>query len=237
VNKQGVIQAMSRFPQKEATKGSQKWIQKLINNKPDHLNSLIKEKLKLDEDEQITWYSPLKTDDYAEYRDNAFLKLLGIKLEAYPLKNYWPKNGPQWDALGKSYSEKIFLVEAKSHIPELISTLKAINKDSRNKILESLEETRKSFGVNNDFDWSKTFYQYANRLAHLHLLRKNKISAFMINVNFFNDSEVGGPMSAAEWRGAIRLLHRCLGLKEQLLKNKVIEVYIDITDLKEGNLY
>jgi len=225
---------MSRFPQKEANKGSQKWIQKLINDKQILLNSLIKQKLQLNEDEKITWYSPLRCDDYAEYRDNAFLRLLGIKLESYPLTNYWPKNGPQWDALGKSSSQKIFLVEAKSHIPELISSLKAKNKDSTTKILESLEETRKSFGVKNDFEWTKTFYQYANRLAHMHLLRKNKILAFLINVNFFNDSEVNGPTSIAEWKGAIKLLHSCLGLNERLLKNKVIEVYINITDLKEG---
>jgi hypothetical protein len=42
-----------------------------------------------------------------------------------------------------------------------------------------------------------------------------------------------GPLSAVEWRGAIRLLHRCLGLNDHLLKNRVIEVFIDITGLEE----
>jgi hypothetical protein len=42
---------------------------------------------------------------------------------------------------GKSSSEKLFLVEAKSHISEFISTLKAENKNSIKRITKSLEDT------------------------------------------------------------------------------------------------
>lgn len=44
------------------------------------------------------------------------------------------------DALGKSSSGKLFLVEAKSHIPELISLLQAKDERSIEQIKASLAE-------------------------------------------------------------------------------------------------
>lgn len=223
---------MARFIQEKATKGSQKWIQLLINERPETLNDVLRGKLAMSEEEEIQWLSPLETDEYAEYRDEAFLDRLCITLELYPLKDFWPSRGPQWDGLGKSTEGKLFLVEAKSHISELISTFKGNNQASIDKILSSLEETRKRFGVKTDFDWSKTFYQYTNRLAHLYLLRKNKLSAYLVNVYFLNDSEMDGPATEDEWKGALRLLHRCLGLREHLLRGFVVEAFIDVTELE-----
>lgn len=223
---------MARFIQREGTKGSKKWIQKLINEKHQLLDSQIREKLNIPDEEKIKWFSPLKNDEYAEYRDEAFLELLGAKLETLPLESFWPKGGPQWDALGKSSSGKLFLVEAKSHIPELFSTLRAKSKSSENKILESLAETKMALGSKTDFDWSKGFYQYANRLALLHLLKMNKLSAFFVNVYFVNDAEMNGPSTADEWKGAIRLFHRCLGLREHLLQKFVTNIFIDVANLK-----
>jgi hypothetical protein len=222
---------MARFIQAEANKGSQKWIQKLVNEKPQLLNSLILSNRFVAEKDEIQWLSPLKEDGYAEYRDEACLKLLNITLRAYPLDDFWPKNGPQWDALGRNISGKLFLVEAKSHIPELISTLKASNPASADKILRSLEQTRKSFGSKTDFDWSQTFYQYANRLAHVDLLRRNGLSAYLLFVYFLNDSEMNGPKTSDEWKGAIRLVHSCLGLREHLLKDFVADLFIDVKNL------
>lgn len=222
---------MARFVQVEASKGSQKWIQKLINEKPQVLDSLIRQIRFVTETDAIQWLSPLKKDDYAEYRDEACLKLLNISLNDYSLNDFWPKNGPQWDALGKSASGKLFLVEAKSHIPELISTLKASNPSSTEKIIKSLKQTKENFSSKTDFDWTKTFYQYANRLAHVNLLRRNGFPAYLLSVYFFNDSEMGGPKTPDEWVGAIRLVHCCLGIREHLLKDIVADIFIDIKSL------
>jgi len=41
-----------------------------------------------------------------------------------------------------------------------------------------------------------------------------------------------GPQTAEEWIGAIRLVHRCLGLKEHFLKVMIAEVFIDVAILK-----
>jgi hypothetical protein len=222
---------LARFPQEEAPKGSQKWIQRLVNEKSVLLNSLITQNLDLSESTNIHWLSPLKSDDYSEYRDKAFLERLSINTDRVNLSGFWPKGGPQWDALGRSSYGKIFLVEAKSYIPELISNLKATNQGSSELIQKSLAETKARFGSKTDLDWTKTFYQYASRLAHLYLLRKSRLQAYLIDVYFISDLEVEGPMTIDEWKGAIRLMNRCLGLREPLLKNLIANLFIDVRAL------
>ena len=72
---------MGRYPQKANGKGSLKWTQKLINERPDLLDEQIKKIFRLNQSEGIEWVSPLKEDKYAEYRDEHFLKRLGITLD------------------------------------------------------------------------------------------------------------------------------------------------------------
>jgi hypothetical protein len=219
---------MTRFPQSIVEKGSQKWMQKLVNEVPNRLDAQIRKKLKLSEEEGIRWLSPLKDDDYAEYRDQGFIDLLGVKLNKICLEDFWPRGGPQWDALGKSNSEKLFLIEAKSHISELSSSTRAEN-NSLQKICRSLEETKSSLGSNAKVDWSQGFYQYANRLAHLYLLRQNDLPAYLVFVYFLNDSEMAGPATIDQWKGAIELLHTYLGITRHKLQKYTADVFIDVT--------
>lgn len=223
---------MARFTQSPCDKGSQKWIQTLINDQPEHLNSQIKAKLNLSKDERIQWLSPLKDDEYSEYCDREFIDLLGVKLKEKPLSDFWPQRGPQWDALGKSSSGNLFLIEAKSHIGELISTMKAKDENSATTIHNSLQETKHFLASNAKVDWSCAFYQYTNRLAHLYLLRQNRLSAYLLFVYFINDSEMEGPTSIHEWKGAIELLHSYLGIRRHKLKDFVTDVFIDIRRLQ-----
>lgn len=214
-----------------ASKGSQKWIQKLVNENQDMLDTEIKRALHLPDAERVEWRSPLEREGYAEYRDAAFLEKLGIDPGEVRLERYWPKGGPRWDALGRTSSGKLLLVEAKSHIPELISTLKAESDKSKSLISSSLKEAKAYWGSNGDFDWSKTFYQYANRLAHLYLLRDVNAPAYLVFVYFLNDLEMGGPSTVDEWKGAIKLLHKCLGVRERRLEKCVADVFIDINKI------
>jgi len=223
---------MARFTQHAGRKGSQKWIQKIVNEEPEILNLQIRKSLSLSNNETIEWLSPLKSDGYAEYRDGDFLERLDVKLEKVSLSEFWPRGGPQWDALGKSSSGKLFLVEAKSHISELFSTLRAKDKDSMERIQKSLAETKRYLGSKTEFDWSKCFYQYANRLAHLYLLRSNELQAYLVLVYFINDSEMNGPTTVYEWKGAIKLLQSCLGIGNHKFSNFVAEVFIDIDQLQ-----
>jgi len=222
---------MGRFIQPKAVKGSQKWIQTIINEKPKILNKRLRTKLGMPEDEKIEWFSPIEEDEYAEYRDEEALALLGLDIETIVYQPFWVEMGPQWDGIGRA-GEKVFLVEAKSHIPELISSMKAINPNSIKMIRDSLEKTKKQLGSKTDFDWTKAFYQYANRLAHVNFLRSFYIPAYLVCVYFVNDSEMKGPTSVDEWKGAIRLLHKCLGLRERFLKKWLIDIFIDINRLK-----
>jgi hypothetical protein len=64
---------MPRINQVPAVKGSQKWIQKLVNERPDLLNSFIWTQLDLPDTDTITWRSPIAEDGYAEYPDEGFL--------------------------------------------------------------------------------------------------------------------------------------------------------------------
>ena len=150
-----------------ASKGSQKWIQVHVNQKTDILNRQIKTSLSLPNTEEIEWRSPLAIGNYVEYKDGAFLDALGIQPLKPKLTKFWPASGPRWDALAKSSTGKLFLVEAKSHITELISDFKGSNQTSIEKIIDSLNRTKKRFGVEESYDWTKNFYQYANRIAHV----------------------------------------------------------------------
>ena len=130
---------------------------------------------------KIDWRSPLKSDDYAEYRDEDFLKKLGIlnKMKC-PLSDFWPDNGPQWDALGVS-GDEIILVEAKANIPEMVNPGTRARTESKRKIRNSLDKVKKYLNINNNIDWTGTFYQYVNRIAHLYYLREiNKIKANLL---------------------------------------------------------
>jgi len=223
---------MGRFPQSVGEKGSKKWLQKLVNENPELLNLEIRSKLGLSSNEEIHWLSPLKKDEYAEYSDQDFVDLLEIEMEKIPLSDFWPKRGPQWDALGKSRSGNLFLVEAKSHISELISIMRAQDEVSVKKILGSLGKTKDFLNSKAESDWSCGFYQYTNRLTHLYLFRINQLPAYLIFVYFMNDSDMGGPKKVEEWKGAIKLLHSFLGIGRHKLKEFVADVFIDISYLR-----
>ena len=58
----------------------------------------------------------MQHDHYAEYRDEAFLKRVGVSATKKPLSEFWPKRGPQWDALATFGDDGVILVEAKAHM-------------------------------------------------------------------------------------------------------------------------
>jgi len=160
-----------------------------------------------------------------------FFERFDVKTEI-PLEDFWPSDGPQWDALGRSNAGSLFLVEAKSHIPEMISSLRAENEDSIRLIHESLEETKRYLNSSVEVDWSHRFYQYTNRLAHLYFLRVlNKMPAYLVFVYFVNDAEQNGPTSVTEWEGAIKLLNSYFGLGRHKLQKYICDVFIDVNAL------
>ena len=223
---------MGRIEQPRGEKGSLRWIQHIINEKPGVLDAQINYHLGNDNTNLIEWLSPLKSDDYAEYRDQAFLDRLGINLNHTKLIDFWPARGPQWDALGKIGDEAFFLLEAKAHITELISSSAAKSSSSIASIEHSLAETKDYLDLKTNLDLTKGFYQYSNRLAHLYFLRElNKIPAYLIFVYFINDYTYI-PTSKMEWVGALQLLHSFLGTEKHKLQKYIIEFFLDVDDFK-----
>jgi hypothetical protein len=197
-----------------APKGSQRWLQMAIELRPAVLDLPIKAAIGADPTVTIDWVSPRKVDGFKEYRDSEALAKVGIERLPYrPLAIFWPQRGPVWDGLGRTSSGDVILVEAKAHIAEMVSPSTRANPEAAFQIKTSLDEARRYFSPKATASWHGTFYQYANRLAHLYLIRQvNRISAHLVFVYFLNASDVAGPSSRGEWEGAIRLLHAALGL-------------------------
>lgn len=222
---------LGKYKQKGNSKGSQKLIQILVNDYEQVFNSKLSGFI----NERISWVSPLKTDKYAEYRDKDFLEMLNLAKLAHELLEFWPRNGPQWDALGKFGENGVLLVEAKANIPELASPpSSAVNPISQQLITKSLNETKKYIGVKPDIDWTGTYYQYLNRLAHLYFLRVcHDIPAYLVMVYFIGDTTVDGPSSQKQWETAIEKMHKTLGIPENHpLGPYIIDMFIHVDELR-----
>lgn len=227
---------MSRVRQRRASRGSQKWIQLLVNQVPHLLDRAIAQHLSFSATDKIVWLSPLAADDYAEYRDETFLSRIEAHADVAPLSAFWPVQGPQWDALGRTSRGEPLLVEAKAHIPELLAAPTQATGRSLNLIRASLDRVKRFIGSRAAADWSGIYYQYTNRLAHLYFLRHlNRIPAYLVFVYFLNDAEMRGPTTAEEWVGAIRLMHAHLGIDEARLAKAfagaMIEIFVDVADI------
>ena len=201
---------MARFPQPAGFRGSLKWIQRAVNAHPEVLDSAILPRL--NKAGSIQWLSPLVGDDFAEYRDAAFLQRLGRPELAPRLAEFWPARGPQWDALALSDAGDILLVEAKAHLDELFSPATQASIHSRKKIEAALNDTMLTGRVQARGAWTDLFYQLGNRLAHLHFLRANGCSAYLVLVNFLGDADMNGLESTAEWEAAYRVVLHVMGV-------------------------
>ena len=231
-----------------ANRGSRRWLQVLVNCRPGLLDDAIAERLP-EPPGDIDWRSPVVADHYAEYRDQSFLdRLAGSPYYRAPsqtqrdLADFWPRFGPQWDGLAVTDSGQILLVEAKAHIPEMVTAPgQARGETARQRIQDSLQTVKAFIESKSPADWSSNFYQYANRLAHLYWLRElNGHDAYLVNLFFLNDAEMIGPKSVEEWQAAIRLQETFMGVRQAAqtgyalhpwVGSYVLDVFIDTNDI------
>lgn len=219
------------IPPKNA-KGSQGDLQRLIEKRPDLLNSRIKASLGLSEQLKIEWVSPI-LPDYAEYSDDEFLRVLDLDSKKIRLNDFWPNGGPHWDGLGKGNDGSVFLVEAKAHIPEIVSSPSGASGESLNTIRAQLERTKDFLNAKRNVDWTMHFFQYANRLAHLKFLRfDNELSAFLVFIYFVGDQDMNGPSTKEEWLGAIELLRSFLGIGRTKLTPFMADVFVHVDEFE-----
>lgn len=206
---------------KKGRKGSLKWMQVLINLNPEVINRQLGF-------EGIEWRSPLVDDDYAEYRDIDFLDILGLNHLQDQLQEFWPRSGPQWDALGK-IGDKVFLVEAKANIPEIKSSCAAINPNSIDKIKKNISDTKAFLGITENDNWLEGFYQYSNRLAHLFFLREICCVDAELVFIYFCDDPTHIPTSISAWEVALATQKRLMGINKL---DNVSELFVSCKDLK-----
>ncbi|ACN15014.1 hypothetical protein HRM2_19130 [Desulforapulum autotrophicum HRM2] len=217
-----------RIEQPKGDRGSLKWIQRLIQNQPFAVNDSLRKAGALSNSHHIEWLSPLREDVWAEYRDLRWLKKIGQAHLSQVLKNFWPRRGPQWDALAKDETGRVFLFEAKAHSNEMKSNCQA-GVNSKRIITNSLNNVKAQLGANQGTDWLCGYYQYANRLAHLYMLREHDVDAWMVFLYFCGDSDMLGPESEIEWRPHIEMAHKHLGLNCQL--PYVVSLFYDVDNL------
>jgi hypothetical protein len=196
--------------------GSQRWIQHFVNCEPRALNAAILQALPslAALAPEIEWVSPLERQRYAEFRDDEFLTALGIDRLSASLREFWPRRGPQWDALAKvcwNGGEGVLLVEAKSYFGELYSAGCMASPQSRAQIEAALARAKNWVGASQTTDWCGPLFQYANRLAHLYWLREAaRVPAWLAHVCFVGDPRT--PTSRSLWETAIEAAESELGL-------------------------
>jgi hypothetical protein len=191
-------------------------------------DAALRDALQLGPEITVDWRSPLRNDAFAEYRDSDFLERIGLGDLRPTLGAFWPRGGPQWDALACLSDGRIVLVEAKSHTSELRSHCTA-SPTARESIEAAFALARPYFGAADSADWTRDYYQYANRLAHLYFLRTHGVDAHLVFFYFLNDTDMAGPTSAAGWSSAIADIHKALGVAGPIAG--VHECFVDTRQL------
>jgi hypothetical protein len=210
-------------------RGSLKWIQRAVNERPELLNETILPRLP--GASSIEWLSPLREDGYAEYRDASFLERIREQGLIGPLREFWPDRGPQWDAIARSDKGHVLLIEAKAHIAEMLSPASSAGPASKHRIEQAFAHVIADLGAKPKAPWTDSFYQYANRLAHLWFLKQNGVSAKLVLVSFLHDLDMGGPTHPEAWNAATQVMDYVLGLSRHRLSGDVLHVTVDVAKL------
>ena len=122
-------------------------------------------------------------------------------------------------------------MEAKSHIAEMKSNCGA-GTESTLKIKRAFESVKQVLGANPDADWTKVYYQAANRVATLYFLEQEGIRTRLLFVYFCGDRFPGKecPASEQEWKPAIEAQRLHLGLEsEHRLSDRIHELFLPVS--------
>lgn len=162
--------------------------------------------------------------------------------------DFWPQRGtpPNWDAVGEvriNGENEWLLVEAKANVEELRSNCGAKERGGRPLIRKRLHETRcyilgRSVGPDfapseEDIEaWLRGYYQYANRLAVLHFLRKHGVKARLLFIYFYGDQHPVAtcPPIEQDWSVPLEAMRNHLGIDEarNTLKPFIHKLYLPV---------
>lgn len=129
--------------------------------------------------------------------------------------------------------DTIYIVEAKAYLKEIESNCGAGKKSS--SIIEGyFKETREYFEISSANDWTKIYYQMANRLAFLKLLQSHGVKAKLVNIYFVNGYErkIKGDIienkntTKEQWKKDIEKEETYLGISK-LVRKDIFHVFIN----------
>ncbi len=152
-------------------------------------------------------------------------------------KNEWPQTGNSmnWDLVGYSENpgEKTWiLIEAKAHLGELEQNCGAKSPDSVAKIKKALLEAAKNNGIEilDINPWTRKFYQLANRIYVLDLLKRNNVQAKLVNIYFIGDMSSKNrksPQNQIAWQSKLVEMKKYLNI-QKLTKLEIKELFLEI---------
>jgi hypothetical protein len=225
--------------------GSQLQIQIYVNRRQEDLSQAVTKALPslASLSPRLRWVSPIEKKRFIEYKDVHFLRAVGLGILASQLKEFWPKGGPNWDALAAveiatvPRGRGVVLVEAKSHPGEIYGGgCQASSPKSLRMIEAALQQTKRWLGVAAGADWTGPLYQSANRLAHLYFFCQIvNVPAWLVNAYFINDPH--SPTTLETWHITLKEVKKELGLTGIRVPNTV-ELFLeakDRTELLEGS--
>ncbi|WP_347549028.1 hypothetical protein ABFG93_16085 [Pseudalkalibacillus hwajinpoensis] len=204
-----IVENYNSIRAEKLKKGSRYLIEKYVNKHEDCLNkSIFMSSPSLlsfsDKSQDIQWKSPLLENGYREYSNEIFDLDKSWESNKSKIEMYWPKKGPQWDGVatvqGKNGEKGLILVEAKAHLHEMRSTIKAKDNRSIELIHRTIGNVKEAVGSQAVLDtWLNRYYQLSNRLAYLYILNiKFNIPTWLILVNFVDDRSYKST-SVCEW--------------------------------------
>lgn len=222
--------------------GSKFHLRRLVNEEPEEISQAVVRAYQdaglepLNSD--LQWKSPLTTSNYYELGGMEFFNETDRRDVVEKWRDFWPTTGrsQKWDgwAMADEQGSKVpLLVEAKANVPELESQGSRASPSSLDKIIDSLNETKRFLGVDESVVWHKTYYQLANRLAALYFLNKiADVSSRLILIYFAGDvfpNKTKCPETCAAWKPYIQAAYQELGLPDDHpLKKYVLDVFVPV---------
>ena len=221
--------------------GSEFQLLRFLGRHRNDLNSLILKELGYQK-KYIEWKDFLY-DQKLEIPDREYVGIEFLRNEEFyslvvdKWKALWPNNNraQNWDAIAKIEDEWL-LIEAKAKTDEIISNSKA-SPDSLEKIKKEMEAVKKKYNIQSSNDWTKKYYQKANRILFLDFLESNNIKAKLVFIYFINgylkNGMQEGVTSQNEWLNIIKEQDEYLGIENNhSLKNKIVNIFIDVKENK-----
>ncbi len=151
---------------------------------------------------------------------------------------FWPTRGGihNWDAVGWIGDEperELLLLEAKAHVGEMKTNSGAENLESIQKIGRAFEEVKRSLGASPKADWTRGYYQAANRMATLYFVLRERVPARLLFLYFLGDRFPGKacPRTQRKWMPAISAQWAHLGLAtDHSLADRVHGLFLPVSE-------